>query len=234
MAIQNGKNALSWQSLTLKNKNSKIIDNESGEIKENTLTALLGPSGAGKTSLLNVLAGRVPSALQLKGNVLFFDEERDIDTWPKEVAYVEQSFYAYMNQTVYETILFAAKLRSKDSGIQKSGDAEMQENDAKIQKDDNKTEKNEHEMLKDDSEAMLKHDDEMHESKIEKQEDNDNIHKNDDGNKASTEKKSKNKISHKFDKEDNCDEENTKNENKDAANIINDMCACCTLGLKCY
>ena len=40
-------------------KAKQILNNISGELVGGELCAILGPSGAGKTSLLNILAGRV-------------------------------------------------------------------------------------------------------------------------------------------------------------------------------
>ena len=39
----------------------KLLDNVWGEVPEKQTTAIMGPSGAGKTSLLNILAGRAAS-----------------------------------------------------------------------------------------------------------------------------------------------------------------------------
>ena len=45
-----------------KKKESVVLDGVSGDIAPKQVLAIMGPSGSGKTSLLNVLAGRLPSA----------------------------------------------------------------------------------------------------------------------------------------------------------------------------
>ncbi|KAM0687863.1 hypothetical protein COBT_000887 [Conglomerata obtusa] len=137
-------NILTWSDLTLTNKNTTILNKEAGKIKQHTLIALLGPSGAGKTSLLNALAGRVPSGIRISGSVMLFDKPRDMDKWPTEVAYVEQNFYAYMNQTVYETIAFSARLRSKSAEVNenKQSDIENEINEVRRDKFDDNSKEN--------------------------------------------------------------------------------------------
>lgn len=108
---------LSWENLTLSVYNKCIIVNESGSIKQNSLVALLGTSGAGKTSFLNALAGRVPSTIMIKGKILLNKREREYKSWMKNIAYVEQNFYAYIQQTVYETLYFSVFLRNNHGDI---------------------------------------------------------------------------------------------------------------------
>src|SRR6056297_1151326 len=56
---------VSWQNITLKVGGRKghapkiVLDDVSGEVRSGALTAIMGPTGSGKSSLLMVLAGRV-------------------------------------------------------------------------------------------------------------------------------------------------------------------------------
>jgi len=59
-----------------KTKRLEILKNVSGYAAPGQATYIMGSSGAGKTSLLNILADRVTSATNtwISGNVLFNDE----------------------------------------------------------------------------------------------------------------------------------------------------------------
>ncbi|KNH48526.1 hypothetical protein EDEG_05091 [Edhazardia aedis USNM 41457] len=113
--MNNEATNLTWKNLSLNNKQNKIIVNEEGKIEHSTLTAILGTSGAGKTSLMNALSGRLPGQMSIEGTILVNGKPRNINDWPEKVAYVEQFFYAYVNQTVYETIMFSARMKSINS-----------------------------------------------------------------------------------------------------------------------
>jgi ABC-type multidrug transport system ATPase subunit len=93
------------------------------------LTAIMGPSGAGKTSLLNILAGRVTPA---KGSTIFLDhrplqQNSDIQSLS---AYVQQDDCMLATQTVRETVevSFAAlggrgrKVKTASVGKKERGD----------------------------------------------------------------------------------------------------------------
>lgn len=72
-------------------KTLKIVKNVSGFAAPGQATFIMGSSGAGKTSLLNILADRVTSATRtrLSGNVLFNDAiPVNKDSFQKYAAYV--------------------------------------------------------------------------------------------------------------------------------------------------
>lgn len=74
-------------------KTLHIVKNVSGFAPPGQATFIMGSSGAGKTSLLNILADRVTSATQtnLSGNILFNDEiPVNKETFQKYCGYVQQ------------------------------------------------------------------------------------------------------------------------------------------------
>jgi ABC-type multidrug transport system ATPase subunit len=68
----------------------EILRNLNGICPGGEVTAILGASGAGKTSLLNILAARVRSTgnVKLKGKVLANQMEYDAETFSNFAAYV--------------------------------------------------------------------------------------------------------------------------------------------------
>lgn len=75
-------------------KNKKILKGLSGSAESGQLLAILGPTGCGKTSLLNVLAARVPSGGQkfnkLTGDIYMNGKKRDEEKFRNVSAYVMQ------------------------------------------------------------------------------------------------------------------------------------------------
>ncbi|MEO2152183.1 MAG: ATP-binding cassette domain-containing protein, partial [Thermococcus sp.] len=79
------------------------------EVKEGEHFIILGPSGAGKTVLLEIIAGgREPDA----GRVYLNGE--DVTELPPEkrgLAYVPQNYALFPNMSVYDNIAFGLKVR---------------------------------------------------------------------------------------------------------------------------
>jgi ABC-type transport system involved in cytochrome bd biosynthesis fused ATPase/permease subunit len=75
-------------------KRKQILRGLSGSAKSGELLAILGPTGCGKTSLLNVLAARVPSGGQnlnnLTGTIYMNGKKRNEERFRKVSAYVLQ------------------------------------------------------------------------------------------------------------------------------------------------
>ncbi|KAI5808795.1 P-loop containing nucleoside triphosphate hydrolase protein [Peziza echinospora] len=120
---------LKWDNLSLavvsgrgkKAVENKILQNVSGYANRGEMTAIMGPSGAGKTTLANVLTGRVGGQnYQLGGKVTFEGEKRQENIWKSITAYVEQEDLMYDCLTVEETIIFSAMLRLPSSTYTKA------------------------------------------------------------------------------------------------------------------
>jgi sulfate transport system ATP-binding protein len=89
----------------------KALDDVSLSVPDGSLTALLGPSGGGKSTLLRVLAGlEQPDA----GEVLFSGES--VTTLPAQergVGFVFQHYAAFKHMTVRDNIAFGLKIRKR-------------------------------------------------------------------------------------------------------------------------
>lgn len=86
-----------------------IIDNVNAYMPRGSLTAIIGSSGSGKTSMLNSMCHRLSGGrLKTSGTVLY---NGDSDLTSIHSAYVKQHDILIPTLTVRETLLYAAELR---------------------------------------------------------------------------------------------------------------------------
>jgi len=106
-------------SFTVKDGMKTILSNCSGHATRGRLLAIMGPSGGGKTTLLNALSGNVKASkgASLKGTLLCNGEQcGGASQVPGlRMAFVQQEDTFYTQMTVRETLLFAARLRLPSS-----------------------------------------------------------------------------------------------------------------------
>ena len=107
----------------VKNSNDKEIEGKLQLLKNidffvepGCLTALMGGSGAGKTTLMDVVAGRKTQGL-IRGDILVNGRHIDKDVWSRVVGYVEQMDVHSPCITVLETLRFAARLRLSEKDV---------------------------------------------------------------------------------------------------------------------
>ncbi|OLN87450.1 ABC transporter CDR4-like protein 5 [Colletotrichum chlorophyti] len=93
----------------VKGETRQILDHVDGWVKPGTLTALMGVSGAGKTSLLDVLASRVTMGV-VNGQMLVDGQLRD-SSFQRKTGYVTQQDLHLYTATVREALNFSAILR---------------------------------------------------------------------------------------------------------------------------
>ncbi|KAG6876965.1 hypothetical protein C0993_011579, partial [Termitomyces sp. T159_Od127] len=87
-----------------------VLDNVSGSVKAGQMMAILGPSGAGKTTLAEILAGKHKSGSVL-GTVHFPVKGGLPSAVVPRIGFVPQQDVLPPTLTVYEALLFAARLR---------------------------------------------------------------------------------------------------------------------------
>jgi ATP-binding cassette subfamily G (WHITE) protein 2 (PDR) len=106
-----------WQDvcydIKIKGQPRRILDHIDGWVKPGTLTALMGVTGAGKTSLLDVLANRVTVGV-VTGQMLVDGRPRDA-SFQRKTGYVQQQDLHLETSTVREALRFSALLRQPAS-----------------------------------------------------------------------------------------------------------------------
>ncbi|TVU03324.1 hypothetical protein EJB05_51147, partial [Eragrostis curvula] len=87
-----------------------LLKGVSGSFRPGVLTALMGVSGAGKTTLMDVLAGRKTGGY-IEGDITISGYPKKQETFARISGYCEQNDIHSPHVTVYESLLFSAWLR---------------------------------------------------------------------------------------------------------------------------
>jgi len=87
-----------------------LLKGVSGAFRPGVLTALMGVSGAGKTTLMDVLAGRKTGGY-IDGDISISGYPKKQETFARISGYCEQNDIHSPHITVYESLLYSAWLR---------------------------------------------------------------------------------------------------------------------------
>ncbi|XP_039684151.1 pleiotropic drug resistance protein 1 isoform X2 [Medicago truncatula] len=87
-----------------------LLKGVSGAFRPGVLTALMGVTGAGKTTLMDVLSGRKTGGY-IGGNITISGYPKKQDTFARISGYCEQTDIHSPHVTVYESLLYSAWLR---------------------------------------------------------------------------------------------------------------------------
>lgn len=88
----------------------QLLREVSGAFRPGVLTALVGVSGAGKTTLMDVLAGRKTGGY-IEGSISISGYPKNQSTFARISGYCEQTDIHSPFVTVYESIVYSAWLR---------------------------------------------------------------------------------------------------------------------------
>ena len=91
-------------------KRLQLLSNVSGLFSPGVLTALVGSSGAGKTTLMDVLAGRKTGGY-IEGDIRISGHPKEQKTFARIAGYVEQNDIHSPQVTVFESLWFSSFLR---------------------------------------------------------------------------------------------------------------------------
>jgi len=87
-----------------------LLKGVSGVFRPGVLTALMGVTGAGKTTLMDVLSGRKTGGY-IGGTITISGYPKKQDTFARISGYCEQNDIHSPHVTVYESLLYSAWLR---------------------------------------------------------------------------------------------------------------------------
>lgn len=96
--------------LTLKGKRKHIMRCVTGKLMPGRVSAVMGPSGAGKTTFLSALAGKARGCT-MSGSILINGKPESIHCYQKIIGYVPQDDIVHGNLTVEENLRFSARCR---------------------------------------------------------------------------------------------------------------------------
>ncbi|KAG7638776.1 putative white-brown complex protein 30 [Arabidopsis thaliana] len=96
--------------LTLKGKHKHILRSVTGKIMPGRVSAVMGPSGAGKTTFLSALAGKATGCTRT-GLILINGRNDSINSYKKITGFVPQDDVVHGNLTVEENLRFSARCR---------------------------------------------------------------------------------------------------------------------------
>jgi ATP-binding cassette subfamily C protein len=110
------KRAITFEGVQLNYGEHRILDDVSLEIPAGGITALLGPSGAGKTSLADLVCGLIRperGSVRVDGIAL---EEIDLRAWRRTIGYVPQEVFL-INDSVRENVMLGEHVSDADVEI---------------------------------------------------------------------------------------------------------------------
>ncbi|KAK8947642.1 ABC transporter G family member 28 [Platanthera guangdongensis] len=96
--------------LTLKGSKKQLLKSVTGKLMPGHVAAVMGPSGAGKTTFLNALAGKT-TGCDVSGSVLINGKRELIRSYKRVIGFVPQDDIVHGNLTVEENLWFSARCR---------------------------------------------------------------------------------------------------------------------------
>ena len=96
--------------LTLKGKNKHLLRCVTGKLMPGRVSAVMGPSGAGKTTFLSALVGKARGC-NITGEILINGKAESIHSYKKITGFVPQDDIVHGNLTVEENLRFSARCR---------------------------------------------------------------------------------------------------------------------------
>jgi ABC-type multidrug transport system ATPase subunit len=118
--IDENKYLIEFKEIKLEINNRKILDNVTGFFVSGKINVLMGESGSGKSSLINILIGKLLKKSKIKGNIYINNKKiKSLKTaYKKSLVYIEQFYKFYENLTVEENIYYYHLLFTNKTNFQ--------------------------------------------------------------------------------------------------------------------
>ncbi|VAH03886.1 unnamed protein product [Triticum turgidum subsp. durum] len=105
---------VAFKALTLSIGKKKLLQCVTGKLSPGRITAIMGPSGAGKTTFLNAVLGKT-SGYKKDGLVLVNGKSGSMQSYKKIIGFVPQDDIVHGNLTVEENLWFSGRCRLSKS-----------------------------------------------------------------------------------------------------------------------
>uniref|UniRef100_A0ACD5ZTL8 Uncharacterized protein n=1 Tax=Avena sativa TaxID=4498 RepID=A0ACD5ZTL8_AVESA len=105
---------VAFKGLTLSIGKKKLLQCVTGKLSPGRITAIMGPSGAGKTTFLNAVLGKT-SGYKKDGSVLVNGKSGSMQSYKKIIGFVPQDDIVHGNLTVEENLWFSGCCRLSKS-----------------------------------------------------------------------------------------------------------------------
>ncbi|XP_057534010.1 ABC transporter G family member 28-like [Amaranthus tricolor] len=99
--------------LTLKGKNKNLLRGITGKLMPGRVSAVMGPSGAGKTTFLSAVTGKA-TGCNVAGQILINGKNESVHSYKRIIGFVPQDDIVHGNLTVEENLRFSARCRLPD------------------------------------------------------------------------------------------------------------------------
>lgn len=96
--------------ITLKKKHKHLMRSVTGKMMPGRISAVMGPSGAGKTTFLTAVLGKI-TGCTITGSILINGKDISIQCYKKIIGFVPQDDIVHGNLTVEENLRFNARCR---------------------------------------------------------------------------------------------------------------------------
>lgn len=103
--------SLEFEELGFKKGNRRLLQGVTGQFQAGTISAVMGPSGAGKTTFMNVLCSKAKYGTP-SGTIRINGEKCDLTAIKSLVGFVPQDDVVHEMLTVREQIYYSARLRN--------------------------------------------------------------------------------------------------------------------------